>query len=117
MLTRSSSLAALFVAVAGLSLAACASRRPAPVFSKDSPADPRAPAAPASVVERLGDPPASPAPDGPPAASESAPSHAGHGTPVTYTCPMHEQVKSERPGSCPVCGMSLVRRKAEEERP
>lgn len=24
-----------------------------------------------------------------------------------YTCPMHADVKSEHPGSCPECGMAL----------
>lgn len=28
----------------------------------------------------------------------------------TYTCPMHPSVISDRPGSCPVCGMDLVRK-------
>src|SRR5688500_3123760 len=28
----------------------------------------------------------------------------------TYTCPMHPTVVSDRPGSCPVCGMDLVRK-------
>lgn len=32
---------------------------------------------------------------------------ADHG--MTYTCPMHPAVKSDRPGTCPVCGMDLVR--------
>lgn len=31
-----------------------------------------------------------------------------------YTCPMHPQVISDRPGACPICGMNLVL-KAEEE--
>lgn len=26
----------------------------------------------------------------------------------TYTCPMHPQIVSEKPGSCPICGMDLV---------
>lgn len=26
----------------------------------------------------------------------------------TYTCPMHPQIISEKPGTCPVCGMDLV---------
>lgn len=28
----------------------------------------------------------------------------------TYTCPMHPTVISDRPGTCPVCGMELVRK-------
>ena len=27
---------------------------------------------------------------------------------VRYTCPMHPSVLSDRPGTCPICGMSLV---------
>lgn len=27
---------------------------------------------------------------------------------VTYTCPMHPQIISSKPGSCPICGMDLV---------
>jgi len=27
---------------------------------------------------------------------------------LTYTCPMHPQIISEEPGTCPVCGMDLV---------
>jgi hypothetical protein len=26
---------------------------------------------------------------------------------LTYTCPMHPSVKSDKPGNCPVCGMTL----------
>ncbi|MDP4237453.1 MAG: efflux RND transporter periplasmic adaptor subunit, partial [Bacteroidota bacterium] len=25
-----------------------------------------------------------------------------------YTCPMHPQIRSDKPGSCPICGMTLV---------
>ncbi len=28
---------------------------------------------------------------------------------VIYTCPMHPEVKSDKPGSCPKCGMALVK--------
>ncbi len=34
--------------------------------------------------------------------------HAEHAH--TYTCPMHPTVNSDRPGTCPVCGMDLVRK-------
>lgn len=27
---------------------------------------------------------------------------------VNYTCPMHPQIKSDKPGECPLCGMDLV---------
>lgn len=32
-----------------------------------------------------------------------------------YTCPMHPTVTSEQPGTCPVCGMDLVRRSRQGE--
>ena len=25
-----------------------------------------------------------------------------------YTCPMHPEIDSDKPGSCPECGMNLV---------
>jgi membrane fusion protein, copper/silver efflux system len=31
---------------------------------------------------------------------------AGHKI-LYYTCPMHPSVKSDKPGSCPICGMTL----------
>lgn len=40
--------------------------------------------------------------------ADAAPATAG------YTCPMHPEVVSETPGSCPHCGMALVPRKGEE---
>ncbi|CAN5555807.1 hypothetical protein BH11BAC1_BH11BAC1_24380 [soil metagenome] len=28
-------------------------------------------------------------------------------TPTVYTCPMHPEVVSDKPGACPKCGMDL----------
>lgn len=28
----------------------------------------------------------------------------------SYTCPMHPQVQQEKPGTCPSCGMTLVKK-------
>ena len=36
---------------------------------------------------------------------ESAPANGQ--TVAYYTCPMHPSVKSDKPGSCPLCGMKL----------
>ncbi len=30
---------------------------------------------------------------------------------ATYTCPMHPEVKQDKPGKCPKCGMALVEKK------
>jgi len=29
-----------------------------------------------------------------------------------YTCPMHPQIKSDKPGKCPICGMTLKKKKS-----
>lgn len=39
---------------------------------------------------------------------ETAEEHEAHAE--VYYCPMHPTVQSDKPGSCPICGMSLVRR-------
>ncbi len=31
--------------------------------------------------------------------------------PLTYTCPMHPEIHSDKPGNCPKCGMKLVQEK------
>src|SRR5699024_8518931 len=35
---------------------------------------------------------------------------------VLYTCPMHHQIRSEKPGKCPICGMTLVPVKQKQQK-
>jgi monomeric isocitrate dehydrogenase len=34
-----------------------------------------------------------------------------HNMAMAYTCPMHPEVKSDKPGKCPKCGMDMVEKK------
>jgi hypothetical protein len=36
----------------------------------------------------------------------------GYSQSVTYTCPMHPEIHSPKPGNCLKCGMTLVKEKA-----
>ena len=51
----------------------------------------------------------------PPAAASDSTAQAGSTAPdamaVTYTCVMHPEVRSDKPGKCPKCGMTLVKKK------
>lgn len=38
-----------------------------------------------------------------------------HNHPQKYTCPMHAQVVQDTPGTCPICGMTLVLQKKNED--
>lgn len=29
---------------------------------------------------------------------------------IIYTCPMHPEIQSDKPGNCPLCGMKLVKK-------
>jgi Cu+-exporting ATPase len=128
--------------VSALLLAGCAATTPAPQFSAISPADkdgPEAgtpPPAPTLASEPEALAPVRPAETPKPAVSHEGHSmpaeapavreHEGHSTgapaapdPVDqwYTCPMHPEVKQASPGSCPKCGMTLVRHTDAKERP
>jgi len=41
-------------------------------------------------------------------AQETAAEHAAQHLDQAYQCPMHPDVRSDKPGSCPICGMDLV---------
>ncbi len=104
------------VPLAGILLASCASL---PVPATRSPENPAHPAALEAVT-----PPATPGLMGDTQAREAVPeapqpsSHEGHAdraAPASsppdaapYSCRMHPQVRSDKPGACPVCGMPLV---------
>jgi hypothetical protein len=45
-----------------------------------------------------------------PAPATSSTPH-DHGAATVYTCPMHPEVTSDKPGQCPKCGMNLVPKK------
>lgn len=111
-------------AIASL-LAGCAS---VPAPATRSPQNPAHPAAPEGVT-----PPAAPLlrseaegapvpPSEPTAPAPAMQKHEGHQAPapspspgpsppaVMYTCPMHPQVEAEKPGTCPICGMTLIKK-------
>lgn len=43
--------------------------------------------------------------------ADAKPEAATNAKAVIYTCPMHPEVQSDKPGSCPKCGMTLVEKK------
>jgi hypothetical protein len=99
----------LFPAVAAL-VAACATEPP----PRPVRLDPSNPAAAESLPLTAGSlaQPSQPTSAAPPAPAEKTDTPAGAGTvdqhPTLYTCPMHPEVISDRPGKCPKCGMTLV---------
>lgn len=88
---------------AALFLGGCASEGGShkPTASADNPANPNAPAAPqppqAFTLLKLA---------GPPHRAPAATAPASHSN-GAYVCPMHPEVTSNKPGTCPKCKMEL----------
>lgn len=57
--------------------------------------------------------PDEPVPPGAAAPAETAVQHAARHRDATYVCPMHPQIVRDAPGTCPICGMDLVERRAD----
>lgn len=113
----------LLVLPMGLLFAACASV-PAPATrSPQNQAHPSAPEAatpPASPLLMLAGHGEIPAPKEPAPHDMDRKMHGGHSmpgpassptaSPSAYSCPMHPHVRSDKPGACPVCGMTLIKK-------
>jgi Heavy metal binding domain len=107
-----------------LFLTGCAATTPPPRFSAVGPADAEAPeaATPPAAPNLTGGRDAS-GPEPPGATARPAGGHEGHAAPppapadAEYSCRMHPEVKQASPGTCPKCGMTLIRRKDERRQP
>jgi hypothetical protein len=107
-----------------LSLAACVAepKRRSAAVDPSNPDAPEAPPAslPSAFAAPTSEAPApSKAPEGAGHAQHgaSAPAHAPDAGATVYTCPMHPEVRSSKPGTCPKCGMKLVPVKPEGSGP
>lgn len=78
-------------------LAGCLSPDPRRPVTTNHPANPNAEEAPFDEPPNLLVQPLSPHPKKPSAQGEA----------ITYTCPMHPDVRKASPGTCPICGMTL----------
>lgn len=47
---------------------------------------------------------------------ETAVEHTSKHLDPNYVCPMHPQIIRDKPGNCPICGMDLIKKEAEEKK-
>ena len=114
----------LCVLVSILSFAACVSE-PKRLAAAVDPSNPDALEAPPASPPSAFAAPTSEVPE--PARAPEGAGHAQHGGAApapapeagatVYTCPMHPEVRSNKPGNCPKCGMKLVPVKPEGSGP
>ncbi len=100
----------------GFLLSGCAATTPPPRLSAVDPADSGAPEGqvpPPSALLRLpARDPTTPSPAPEPMTNEhhkaASPGETAAAADV-YSCPMHPQVRESKPGTCPICGATLVK--------
>lgn len=88
--------------LASLGLFVGCARGEAPAPGASHPASPSAPEGTAYVASSAA-----------PASASAPEDHSAHehGAATVYTCPMHPEITSDKPGQCPKCGMNLVPKK------
>ena len=118
---QNNSIMGLLLSLAVTLEAGCATEPP-PRPAQLDPSNPSAPESAPLTAGQLAEPssPANPPPPAPaaPAKAEASPDGGGAAKPsgVLYTCPMHPEVISDKPGRCPKCGMNLVPKEPESKR-
>jgi hypothetical protein len=110
MLTENKSITRLLLTAAVVLAAGCATEPP----PRPTQLDPSSPSAPESAPLPAGSLAQPSTPTAPPQPASTTPDKAPDvGAPAkpgatVYTCPMHPEVISDKPGKCPKCGMTLV---------
>jgi len=118
MRTENRSIACLLAAAALVAMTAACATEPPPRPTQLDPSSPNAPESAPLTAGSLAPPstptappqPVSPTPEKGPDAG--APANPGA---ILYTCPMHPEVISDKPGKCPKCGMTLVPKEPESK--